>query len=155
MIDDQVNTFTTSREDKVLKRNWSVISVNDMTRLLLNTANPFSEFTSIRNGSRKENVSNILIEENHSFFPNNTSFLISHIMDFIKNNPSDFSSDFRTSIKHGSKNFSGHNQATSSLINTNITSNQTDILEFLLQFSVFLIGQGLNRRCINNLLLIS
>ena len=71
-------------------------------------------------------------------------------MNLIKNDPFDLSNDFASTIYHISQNFSGHDQTSWILVNSNITSHQTNVLKLVLQLSVFLVGKSLDRRGIDN-----
>jgi len=75
-------------------------------------------------------------------------------MHLIKYNPSHLSYNLWPIIKHTPQNLCGHNNTTCTLIHSNITSHQTNIMKLLLQFPVLLITQSLNRTSINNPLLI-
>lgn len=86
-----------------------------------------------------------MLQENNSFFPNNTSLSVPHVMDFVEDDPLDFPNDLTAPIDHVPKNFSGHDQTWGRLIDGDITSNKTHIMKILLQLSILLIGKCLDR----------
>ena len=58
-IDDEVDPLTPCREHVVLEWRRTVLGVNNMARLVVQRGNPFRVFSSVGNGSREENETNL------------------------------------------------------------------------------------------------
>ena len=84
----------------MLKRSRPEVGINDVTRLLVGFAYPFSELHRIRDGCGQEHIADGIRKKNDCFLPDNASFLISHVVNFIKNNPSNLTHDLGPAVKH-------------------------------------------------------
>jgi hypothetical protein len=73
-----------------------VVCVHHMAWLVMNLSHPPDELFCIRNGSRKEDESYFMWEENDTFLPHYSSLLVSHIMYFVIYNPRNFTHHLRS-----------------------------------------------------------
>jgi len=67
-------------------------------------------------------------------------------VDFIEYYPTDFSHDFGAAIQHMPQNLSRHYDAACRRVNGDISSHQSDVVEFGGQFSILLITQSLRHK---------
>lgn len=87
-------------------------------------------------------------------FPNHSSFFIPHVMYLVKNYPSNLSHNFRTSVEHVPQNLRSHDETWCWRIDRDVTSDQTNIVEFFRKFPVLLVGKGFYRSGVYDSLLV-
>lgn len=75
LVDDEVDAFATRREEKVLQRHRSVVSVDDVTRLVVQVTDPLAELSGVGDCGRQEHVVYIVWQQDQRFFPYHSSFL--------------------------------------------------------------------------------
>ena len=124
----------------MFKGNRSMKSFHNINNSPFGPTDPISKLHIVRYCGTEHNNTNMFRKHDDSFFPDNTSFLIINIMNFIKNNPLNIPDHFSTSIQIIPKYFSSHDDTTSLLIHTDITSYYSHRVELLTQFTIFLIG---------------
>lgn len=76
LIDDEVDSISSSREEVVLQRRRSVVRVDDVTRLVVRFGDPFGEFERVGDGSGEEDVVNLVREEDDGLFPDDSTFCV-------------------------------------------------------------------------------
>jgi hypothetical protein len=71
-------------------------------------------------------------------------------VNLIEDDPFNLSDDLTAAIDHIPQDLCSHHQACSALVDGDITSHQSYIAEFLFEFSVLLIGECFDGRCVDD-----
>ena len=69
-------------------------------------------------------------------------------MHLVEDHPLNFPDNLAASVDHVPQNLGRHHQASGILVNSHVTSHQTDVIELVLELSVLLVGKSLDRGCV-------
>ena len=144
LVDHQVDTIRSGREEVVLKRSWSEIGVDNVTGLVVGFGDPFGKLHGVWNGSRQEDIPDLVGQQDNSLFPDDTSRLVAHVVDLIEHDPCNFAHNLRTAVKHRTQNLGGHNQTGGGRVDCDISSHQSNVAKFGLELTVLLVTQRLD-----------
>lgn len=75
---------------------------------------------------------------------------IIHVMDLIKDHPLQINESLRSPIEHGPQDLRGHDQTRGLRRYLDIARDQTNVVKSRLELAELLIGQSLDRRCVND-----
>ena len=128
----------------MLKRDWSVVSIDDVAWLFAQFCDPHCKLSWIANGGREEDVLDIGWQHDDGLLPHDASFLVPHVVYFVENHPLHLTHDLAASVYHVPQNLSSHHQAGSVLLDGDVASHQSHVNELLLQLTVLLVGQSLD-----------
>lgn len=75
---------------------------------------------------------------------------IIHVMDLVEDHPLQINKSLRSSVEHGPQDLCSHDETRGLRRYLNITCDQTNVVKSRLELAELLVGQGLNRRCIDH-----
>lgn len=95
------------------------------------------------------------MEEDHAFLPDNAALLVAHVVDLVEDDPLDFAHDLAAAVEHVPQDFRRHDQARCARVDRHVTGHQTNVAELLVELSVLLVRQRLDRRRVYDTLAVS
>lgn len=125
--------------------------MDDVNALLLGTTNPIANIFAVWCSGTEEDHVDGGWQHDDDFFPDNATLIVIDVVGFIKDDALYITNDISSTVQHASKNLCGHNQTRGRRIDCVITGDETDIIEFQLEITVLLIGQGLDGRGVDTL----
>ena len=135
-----MNAVSASWEEIILEWSRPEVSIDNVTWLAVSLYDPLSKLHGIGYGSRQENVSHFVWQEDDGLFPDDTSDFVSEIMNLVEDDPAYFTHDLGPPIQHGPQNFGCHDQTGGCGVDCNISGHEANITKFGLELSVFLIA---------------
>lgn len=150
VIHHHVQSFSTRGAEVMLQRHRPVVRIHHVTGLLPELRDPGRELARVTDRGRQEDVSHVSRQHNDGFLPDHSSLLVPHVVHLIEYDPFYFSHDLAASVNHVPQDLGRHDQACRILVNRHIACNQTHIPELILQLSVLLIRQCLDRRSVDH-----
>ncbi len=84
-----------------------------------------------------------------------TPLLVPHVVDFVEDEPLDLAHNLRAAVQHRPQNLRRHDEARRVRVDSDVAGHQANVAELLEQVAVLLVGQRLDRRRVNNALLVA
>lgn len=79
-----------------------------------------------------------------------STFVVVDVVHFVENHPRNLAEHFRVFVKRTLQNLGRHDDALRVRLYGNVAGEDADVVEFLFEFSVLLIGKSFYRRSVND-----
>ncbi|RNA03704.1 hypothetical protein BpHYR1_004542 [Brachionus plicatilis] len=118
-----------------------MVCVDHVTRLSVQVGDPFGELARVWYRRRQEHIVHVVVQQNNCFFPDDAAFLVAHVVDFVEDDPGDLARYLRAATR--GRRVDGH-----------VAGHQTNVLELFEKLAILLVAEGLDRRGVDDALLV-